>query len=199
MIGETRGCLPAASRSDGQNFIDEVDAMKILIAIDGSTFSKPALNAASDIVGARPDVEFKILTAYEAPAPVAAAPFVPMPFYTQEIVDGLRQQAETIADAAGRQLRERFPSSRISTCVVMDEPGSAIVSKAMTWRPDLIIVGSHGHGMIGRVLLGSVSDHVVHHSPCSVMVAKLPPYSTVDWEKVLHQSKFREAGELSLS
>ena len=173
--------------------------MKILIAIDGSAFSKPALKAANDIVGTRPDVEFKILTAYEAPAPVAAAPFVPMPVYTQEIVDGLRCQAESIAGDAENQLRKLFPNSRISKCVVMDEPGSAIVSKAMTWRPDLIIVGSHGHGMIGRVLLGSVSDHVVHHAPCSVVVAKLPSYETVDWEKVLDRGKFSEPGELSLS
>ena len=172
--------------------------MKILIGIDGSAFSKPALKAASDIVATNQNVEFKILTAYEAPAPVAAAPFVPMPVYTQEIVDGLRLQAETIAHTAEGQLRERFPSSQISACVVMDEPGSAIVSKAMTWRPDLIIVGSHGHGMIGRVLLGSVSDHVVHHAPCSVMVAKLPLYSREPKSILVNNKNVAAFGDLGL-
>ena len=173
--------------------------MKILIAIDGSAFSKAVLKAASDIVGMKEDVEFKILTAYEAPAPVAAVPFVPMPVYTQELVDGLRLQGESIADAAEGQLRERFPHSQISTCVVMDEPGCAIVSKAITWRPDLIIVGSHGHGMIGRVLLGSVSDHVVHHAPCPVLVAKVPYYKDVAEGYIVGKDSFSSTTEYSMN
>ena len=40
--------------------------------------------------------------------------------------------------------------------------------------PDLIVVGSHGRGFWGR-LLGSVSDGVVHHAPCSVLVVRKPP------------------------
>ena len=172
--------------------------MKILIAIDGSAFSKPVLRMASDIAGLAPNVEFKVMTAYEVPAPVAAAPFVPMPVYTQEILDGLRVRAEEIAGSVKADLTKHFPKTPISTCVVMDEPGSAIVSKAMTWRPDLIIVGSHGHGMIGRVLLGSVSDHVVHHAPCSVMVAKLPFYSQGKRGSDLNKGNIAGFGDLGL-
>jgi nucleotide-binding universal stress UspA family protein len=47
-----------------------------------------------------------------------------------------------------------------------------IVKEAEDWEADLIVVGSHGYGFLGRALLGSVSDAVIHHAPCSVLVVK---------------------------
>jgi nucleotide-binding universal stress UspA family protein len=49
-------------------------------------------------------------------------------------------------------------------------PGSAICNLAKTWNADLIMVGSHGRQGLTEMLLGSVSNYVVHHAPCSVMV-----------------------------
>ncbi|MEO1520061.1 MAG: universal stress protein [Cyanobacteria bacterium J06633_2] len=49
-------------------------------------------------------------------------------------------------------------------------PGSVICKLAKTWKADLIIVGSHQRRGLSEMLLGSVSNYVVHHAPCSVMV-----------------------------
>lgn len=49
-------------------------------------------------------------------------------------------------------------------------PGRAICDRAKACRTDLIMVGSHRRLGIQALLLGSVSDYVVHHAPCSVMV-----------------------------
>ncbi|MEM9151878.1 MAG: universal stress protein [Cyanobacteria bacterium P01_F01_bin.3] len=49
-------------------------------------------------------------------------------------------------------------------------PGPTICKLAKTWDADLIIVGSHGRKGLEEILLGSVSNYVVHHAPCSVMV-----------------------------
>ncbi len=49
-------------------------------------------------------------------------------------------------------------------------PGPVICKLAQTWEADLIVVGSHGRKGLGEMLLGSVSNYVVHHAPCSVMV-----------------------------
>lgn len=53
-------------------------------------------------------------------------------------------------------------------------PAAAIVDYAAAHGVDLIVVGSHGREAIGRFLIGSSADRVVHHAPCSVLVARNP-------------------------
>ena len=52
------------------------------------------------------------------------------------------------------------------------EPGQSIVSAADAERADLIVVGTRALDRPGRFLLGSVSDYVVSHSPCPVLIAR---------------------------
>jgi len=52
------------------------------------------------------------------------------------------------------------------------EPGEAIVSAAEAESVDLIVVGSHGRGRVGRFLVGSVSDFIVRHASCPVLVVR---------------------------
>jgi nucleotide-binding universal stress UspA family protein len=50
--------------------------------------------------------------------------------------------------------------------------GEAIVEAAAAEHADLIVVGTHERGTVGRLFLGSVSDHVVRHAGCPVMVVR---------------------------
>ncbi|MFH7024815.1 MAG: universal stress protein [Heteroscytonema crispum UTEX LB 1556] len=50
------------------------------------------------------------------------------------------------------------------------EPGKKICNLAKSWGADLIVIGRRGHKGISEVLLGSVSNYVLHHAPCSVLV-----------------------------
>jgi len=52
------------------------------------------------------------------------------------------------------------------------EPGKSIVAAADAERADLIVVGTRGLARAGPWLLGSVSDHVVHHASCPVLVVR---------------------------
>jgi nucleotide-binding universal stress UspA family protein len=149
--------------------------MRILVATDGSEFGNAAVARACELANEQTSAEVRVLTAYEVPSPVMAEPFVPMPVYSQEIVTELRLKAVQIAREADRKIKFTCPLAKINFAVVMDEPGRAIVADAKSWNADIVIVGSHGHGFLGRVLLGSVSDYVVHHSPCSVLVARKKP------------------------
>jgi len=54
----------------------------------------------------------------------------------------------------------------------MGAPSRMIIESATNWGADLIVVGSHGRGFWGRVMLGSVSDAILHHAPCSVLVVR---------------------------
>lgn len=61
-------------------------------------------------------------------------------------------------------------------------PERSICEIAQTWEADLIIVGSRGLTGIKEMFLGSVSNYVTHHAPCSVLIVRdkdaLPVQST---------------------
>ncbi|MGH9081138.1 MAG: universal stress protein [Acidimicrobiales bacterium] len=52
------------------------------------------------------------------------------------------------------------------------EPGPAICRLASELAADAIVIGSRGRGGLKRAVLGSVSDHVVRHAPCPVLVTR---------------------------
>jgi nucleotide-binding universal stress UspA family protein len=61
------------------------------------------------------------------------------------------------------------------------DAGETIVDAAGAESADLIVVGTHERGAVGRLFLGSVSDHVVRHARCPVMVvrpARIPALTT---------------------
>ncbi|MGE3465817.1 MAG: universal stress protein [Pyrinomonadaceae bacterium] len=146
--------------------------MKILIATDGSDFSTAAIEKACELV--RLDgAEIMCFSAYEAPLPVTIDPSFISPEYVQNVADVLRQTAEEHVKDAEEQIRKHFSAEQVKVTTVV-ENGTAdrsIVAKAAEWKADVIVVGSHGGGFWGR-LLGSVSNGVVHHAPCSVLVVR---------------------------
>ncbi|MBR8837372.1 MAG: universal stress protein [Stigonema ocellatum SAG 48.90 = DSM 106950] len=52
------------------------------------------------------------------------------------------------------------------------DPGATICNTAQQWGASLIILGRHDQGAIAEFFTGSVSNHVVHHATCSVLVVK---------------------------
>jgi nucleotide-binding universal stress UspA family protein len=56
--------------------------------------------------------------------------------------------------------------------VVHGDPRHVLVETARDERVDLVVVGSHGHSGIRRLVLGSVAAYVVQHAPCDVLVVK---------------------------
>jgi nucleotide-binding universal stress UspA family protein len=52
------------------------------------------------------------------------------------------------------------------------EPSLEICNLARNWGADLIIIGRRGHQGLSEIVLGSVSNYVVHHAPCSVLVVQ---------------------------
>ncbi|MGJ3254016.1 MAG: universal stress protein [Elainellaceae cyanobacterium] len=52
------------------------------------------------------------------------------------------------------------------------DPNEQICASADTWDADLIVIGRKGKSGLAEIFLGSVSNHVVHHAPCSVLVVQ---------------------------
>jgi nucleotide-binding universal stress UspA family protein len=89
----------------------------------------------------------------------------------QAATDALGKARAAAAKGADR-LRAEFPGWRVTAEAVADSPYRALVAWADRWRPDLLVVGSHGRTAAGRLLLGSVSQQVLAHAVCSVRVAR---------------------------
>lgn len=51
-------------------------------------------------------------------------------------------------------------------------PGRIICKTARDWKADLIVIGRRGLSGLSELLLGSVSNHVLHHAPCSVLTVQ---------------------------
>src|SRR5262249_30397143 len=65
-----------------------------------------------------------------------------------------------------------FPTWDVHAEACADSPAWAIIKKADTWQPDLIVVGSHGRSAVSRFLLGSVSQKVLTEAHRSVRVGR---------------------------
>lgn len=93
---------------------------------------------------------------------------------TSELEKAAQENATKIVDEACRSLTESFAGRDVTvTCeVLFGSPESRIVETAETSHTDLIVLGSHGYSRWERLLLGSVSNSVVHHAHCSVLVVR---------------------------
>lgn len=136
---------------------------KILVAIDGSPASEKALAAAVDLA-ANYRAELTALGVAEIPEVVGMV----------DEVDEIRQETEThfrqIGEAAVNYARSRGVALR--SVVLRGHAADAIVRFAESEGMDLIVLGQHGHSRIARFLLGSTSDRVSEHCPCTVMIVK---------------------------
>jgi nucleotide-binding universal stress UspA family protein len=57
---------------------------------------------------------------------------------------------------------------------LVGNPGETICAIAQEWKADLIIIGHRGLSGVNELIKGSVSNHVFHHAPCSVLSVQPP-------------------------
>jgi nucleotide-binding universal stress UspA family protein len=89
---------------------------------------------------------------------------------------GSRHIAEARSLVESVRVREGLASDAAETVVVEDEPAAGIISTAIRGNADAILMGSHGRRGLARVVLGSVAEQVLRHSPLPVFVARVRPH-----------------------
>jgi nucleotide-binding universal stress UspA family protein len=149
--------------------------MRILLAVDGSAHSDAAVD---EIVRQHfpADSEIRIISAVEPqlfPGTLAGdAASVSMYYAEVEKAEG--EQARVSVDKAAARLGANEHTSRLSvtTDVIFGLPKQVILEEAEAFGADLIVVGSHGQGMLERFLLGSVSQAIALHAKCSVEIVR---------------------------
>lgn len=144
--------------------------MRILLGIDGS----PGSDAAVREVLGRPWPPGSELRVVSVAHPY---PYIPDPVLIGAAVhyESLEQERERAAADVRRVADEAArlaPDLTVTTATFEGSPKNHLLADAERWGADLVVVGSHGRGAVGRFLLGSVSHALALHAPCSVEIVR---------------------------
>ena len=135
--------------------------MKIVVGYDGSEHAKRALAKAAALADGG---EVYVVAGVHLTAPMGRS-------------GGRGDEDPHEAAESDRALDEaqaflKGKGVKVTTVKGIGDPAKALVEQAQESGADLIVVGSRGLSGAERLTLGSVSTHVVHHSPCDVLVVK---------------------------
>jgi len=152
---------------------------RILVATDGSESCVRAVDTAIELARSLGAELVALSIAHEADAtdadlssvadPIAAAEAATMAL-SREDERAVEATAAATAARAAAAARDAGVAARGITWE--GAAGEAIVAAAIDERADIVVVGSHCRGTLGRLVAGSVSDHVVRHSPVPVLVVR---------------------------
>jgi nucleotide-binding universal stress UspA family protein len=138
---------------------------RILLPVDGSDHNDPAVQKALALA---PLVRAPVLAVYVVDVRALE------PYPSEGLFVDLRGvlMAEARKILAAFEERTRAAGIEASTQIVEGVPEEEIVKLA---RPhDLIVMATHGRRGLSRLLLGSVTENVVRHAPCPVLVVRSP-------------------------
>lgn len=140
--------------------------MKIMLAVDGSAYTKRMLSyiaAHDELLGK--GHEFVVVTVTpEVPPHVTrflAADVLQQ--YYQDEADKVLKPVREFAQQQGWPVRER---------ALVGAAADAIAEVAEQEKPDVLLMGSHGHGAVGGVILGSVSTRVIARTKVPVLLIR---------------------------
>jgi nucleotide-binding universal stress UspA family protein len=111
-----------------------------------------------------------VVSAWEIPV-AAYGPEFALPPDT-ETLDAFRARARKLAEDGSATAKQLQPSLDVEAVAVAGQPADALL--AQSEEADLIVVGRRGLGGFKSLLLGSVSQQVVHHATCPVVVVQQP-------------------------
>ena len=147
--------------------------MRILLAIDDSKFSEAATQAV--LATAKPrETEVHVIHVIE----ILTNQLPEMTAYYPGIEherDSQRKPAGALVAKTAELLRSKGLS--VTASVELGRVKSKILDAAEAFRADLIVLGSHRRTGLERFLMGSLSEAVACHAPCSVEIVRIPKLS----------------------
>ncbi len=90
----------------------------------------------------------------------------------QHYLDAANKEVEALAEKGSEILKAGFPAWVVRPESRSGIPAWEIIERSDEWEADLIVVGSQGRTALGRAILGSVSQKVLHEAKCSVRIAR---------------------------
>ena len=135
---------------------------RVLVGIDGSEESREAARQAATLG----EGKLTLLAAYDIASALVGGTGFGVPAYYDEDL-----QCNS-ATAALQQAREEVEAADLTAKTVRGVVWDVLIDEAERAVDTLIAVGSHGHGRMAGIVMGSVATEVIHRAPCSVLVAR---------------------------
>ncbi|MCF8565256.1 universal stress protein [Alicyclobacillus tolerans] len=138
---------------------------KFLYATDGSKSAANAAMMAKEMLERWPEAKLLVLYVFHHKSTFTADVMIP-----DTLVEAEKEYAEDVEQQVIHTF-DKF-SDRVSFRQVNGYPAEAICTVAEQEKVDLILVGTHGRGAFDRLLLGSVSNAVVHRAKSPVLIVR---------------------------
>lgn len=148
--------------------------MKILLAVDGSTYSEAAVGLVNALrMGSRSEVT--IITVIPEHLFAGGHTLADLLGRSAALKLQVRQTEEARASEllAGPSKTLGARGLRVETIIRRGNPADEIIKACRSIRPDLVLVGLRGISDVSEFLLGSVAHKVIKYAPCNVLVAKI--------------------------
>src|SRR5690242_4024695 len=141
---------------------------RILVAINDSAGAFSGAEVASDLGD---QLDAKIALVHVLDPSLAMTPETGI---DDRLLNPLRASAAELL----RRARAKMPTKQLVEQIVVESlPGQGILDTASEWKADLLIIGADARGRVASLLLGSVADYLLRHSPCPVITVR---------EKIVH-------------
>jgi nucleotide-binding universal stress UspA family protein len=139
----------------------------IVVGVDGSDSSRKALSWAYD-EAAHHGASITAISTWHPPAMPMTPPYGSIP--PEGYASQPKQEALNLLERFVGALDVREPAVDVQTAVEEGNPAEVLIERSK--EADLVVVGSRGHGGFKGMLLGSVSQHLVAHADCPVVVVR---------------------------
>ncbi len=140
---------------------------RIACGIDFSDSSRAAMYEAARLAD-RSGGTLTLVHVFPPPVTVAAAGVVALS--PEEIEARMRRELAAKMDAAKADAEGVARGLQVETFLGCGKPAEELARFAVARAVDLVVVGTHGHTGLRRLVLGSVAEHVVRTAPCPVLV-----------------------------
>lgn len=139
----------------------------ILVGVDGSPASRRAATYAFSLAE-QTKARVTVVFVLESPPVIPVGPLsgyvMTGPPKTERDIELAREEL--------KELTKEHPAVPCERRVELGTPAELLCDLAARLSADLVVVGARGRGAGARWLLGSVSDRIVHHAPCPVLVVR---------------------------
>jgi nucleotide-binding universal stress UspA family protein len=140
----------------------ETASLPVLVGVDGASISDAAIGFAFEAAAAR-----KVSLALHTWSDMVYDPSLLAVAINWDDVEA--EERRVLSEQVG-SWAAKFPDVPVELLVRRDQPAHSLLAQAV--RAQLAVVGSHGHGQVMGMVLGSVSNALVHRAPCPVAVVR---------------------------